>query len=282
MRFYAAKAMEDHPPGGTTSGRRSSPLAEAIALAGAAAALAIAVFYRGPQLWHSGNHLYLALAITVAFALAARLAHGVNTSGAIAGAAIAFVFVLARIDFRLFWLLLVVFFVTLAATRAGRLRKQQLQIAEAQRGRSASQVMANLAVASLLLAIPRFDSAHLLALAALAEVAADTTSSEIGAASSTRTVLITSWKDVPPGTDGGISMKGTVAGVFAALITAAFALGLGLVNASGMLVVAAAGTAGMLVDSVLGGSLERRGYLNNDVVNLVSTAAAAGIAWLSL
>jgi uncharacterized membrane protein len=36
----------------------------------------------------------------------------------------------------------------------------------------------------------------------------------------------------------------------------------------------------MIVDSFLGALLEQRGYLNNDLVNLLSTAAAAGIAWL--
>ncbi|HEY6349064.1 MAG TPA: DUF92 domain-containing protein [Candidatus Angelobacter sp.] len=228
---------------------------------------------------HSGNRLFLILATTVAFALAARLAHGVNTSGAMVGAAVAFVFVLARQDFRLLWVLLVVFFVTLAATRAGGLRKQQLKVAEAQRGRSASQVMANLGVAAGLLAIPSVDSTHLLALTALAELAADTTSSEIGAAFSARTVLITSWQKVSPGTDGGISLNGTAAGILAALMTAACAAALGLIGWLGMLIVAGAGATGMLVDSGLGATLERRGYLNNDVVNLLSTAAAAGLAF---
>jgi len=278
MRFHAAKAMEDDPEAPKTPGRHSSRPANAIALACSAAVLAIRVWYRGAEVLHSGKRLYLALAITVGFALAARLARGVSSSGALAGAAVAFVFIFARQDLRLFWVLLVVFFVTLLATRAGRLRKQGLSIAEAERGRSASQVMANLGVAATLLAIPSVDSAHLLALAALAELAADTTSSEIGAAFSNRTVLITSWKEVPPGTDGGISLKGTAAGILAALITAACAAALGLARSGGMLVVAGAGAIGMLVDSILGGTLEKRGYLNNDVVNLLSTAAAAAIA----
>jgi uncharacterized membrane protein len=38
----------------------------------------------------------------------------------------------------------------------------------------------------------------------------------------------------------------------------------------------------MLVDSVLGAVLERRGYLNNDLVNLLGTASAAGMAWFLL
>ena len=43
-----------------------------------------------------------------------------------------------------------------------------------------------------------------------------------------------------------------------------------------------AGVLGTLVDSLLGALFERRGWLNNDLVNLLSTAAAVGIAWLLL
>lgn len=280
MRFHAAMAAPDDAEKNKDSSRQSSFPANLAALASAAGILAIALWFRGAELLHSGNHLYVAVSITAGFALAARLAHGVSTSGAIAGAATAFVFVLARQDLHLFWLLLVVFFITLAATRAGGLRKQQLKVAEAGRGRSAAQVMANLGIASALLAIPSIDSAHLLALAALAELAADTTSSEIGTAFSTRTILITSWKAVPPGTDGGISLNGTVAGLLVSFLTTGCAAALGLLTGPGVLVVAAAGAGGMLADSVLGATLERRGYLNNNSVNLLSTAAAAGIAWM--
>jgi uncharacterized membrane protein len=35
----------------------------------------------------------------------------------------------------------------------------------------------------------------------------------------------------------------------------------------------------MIVDSFLGAVLERRGYLNNDAVNVLSTASAAALAW---
>lgn len=280
MRLHGAKAVQDDPEAGSSSPRRSSLAANAIALACAAAVLAIAVWLRGAELRHSGNRLYIILAVTVVFALAARLTHGVSSSGVLAGAAFALVLMIARPDLSFFWVLLVVFFLTLAATRAGYLRKQQLQLAEAERGRSASQVMANLGVAALLLAFPSIEGAHLLALAALAEAAADTTSSEIGAAFSTRTILITSWKGVSPGTNGGISLSGTVAGILAALIVAACAEALGLLHPAGIFIVGAAGVGGMVVDSLLGATLERHGYLNNDAVNLLGTAAAAGFAWL--
>jgi uncharacterized protein (TIGR00297 family) len=278
MRFHATKAGEYEPDQdkavtSNQSRKRSSPTAEAVALICAAGLLAMMFWFHGAALLRSGNHLYVALATTAAFALMARLAHGVNTSGALAGAIIAFV--LASRDLRMFWVLLIVFFVTLAATRAGVSRKHLLLVAEAESGRSASQVMANLGVAALILAIPSRNQAFLLALAGLAEVAADTTSSEIGAALSGGTVLITTWEAVPPGTDGGISLSGTGAGLVAAAVTAASAAVLGMVSAGAAVVITCAGVTGMLVDSVLGATLERSRYLNNDVVNSLSTAAAA-------
>jgi uncharacterized protein (TIGR00297 family) len=224
-----------------------------------------------------GNHLYIALLTTIAFALAARLARGVNTSGALAGACIAFI--LASHDLRMFWVLLIVFFITLAATRVGNSRKQELRIAEAQSGRSASQVMANLGIAALVLVVFSENPAVILAIAALVEVAADTTSSEIGTALSSGTVLISTWKPVPSGTDGGISLIGTFSGLAAAALTAGCAFAIRLLPLQAAIVAGCAGVAGMVVDSLLGALLERRGYLNNDVVNLLSTATAALIAF---
>lgn len=269
MLLHAAKSAEQPR-------KRSSPLADKVALLCAAALLVIAVWFDRFAFILAGKRLSLVLAITLGFALAARLARGVSTSGAVAGAVVAFI--MAGRDLRIFATLFLVFFITFAATRLGMLRKRQLKTAEAEDGRSASQVMANLGVAALVLAIPNVGAAYLLALAALAEVAADTTSSEIGTAFSARTVLITTGKIVPPGTDGGISLSGTLAGILAALITAGCAAALGLVTVSAAMLAASAGVAGMLVDSLLGASVERRGYLNNDLVNLLSTAAAACIA----
>ena len=140
--------------------------------------------------------------------------------------------------------------------------------------------MANLGIAALILALPAFPSAAIVALAALAELAADTTSSEVGTAFSSRAVLITNLKPVPPGSDGGISLSGTAAGVCAAVVVAISAGALGLVQWSWSAVIACAGTAGMLVDSILGATVERKGYLNNDFVNLLSTASAALFMWL--
>jgi uncharacterized protein (TIGR00297 family) len=180
------------------------------------------------------------------------------------------------------------------ATRAGRARKETIGTAESQRGRSAAQVAANLGMAALaclelvqswLIATNLFSSAAMLrgavfapGLAALAEAAADTVSSELGQVLGGRPRLITNWGSVEPGEDGAISLAGTVAGVAAAAIVA----GLGSWTLRGdftLFWISGTGAAfGLFFDSLLGATLEKRGWLNNDAVNFLSTASAAAFA----
>ena len=184
------------------------------------------------------------------------------------------------------------------ATRAGRRKKERLGTAEPRRGRSASQVAANLGMAALVttepvkiwmlnsrwLPLAAHPGALLLALplAALAEAAADTVSSEIGQVLGGRPRMITTLRAVEPGTDGAVSAAGTLAGLIAAAMVAgagSWALrgGWSLFNLS-----CAGSVFGLLFDSVLGATLEKRGWLNNDAVNFLSTASAAGFALLLL
>ena len=223
--------------------------------------------------------MVLPLAVTAVFAFFAAFAHGVNLSGALAGAAIAFI--LAARDLRMFYVLLIVFALTFAATRLGMQRKKELRKAEARGGRSASQVAANLGVAAVIVMLA---PAHwtVLTLAALAEAAADTSSSEIGLAFPGKTVLITNWKAVAPGIDGAISLHGTASALVAAAMVALSGRLFGLLSARHAMAVLYAGFLGTLVDSLLGAVLERRGYLDNDAVNLLGTAASVGIACLLL
>jgi uncharacterized protein (TIGR00297 family) len=189
---------------------------------------------------------------------------------------------------------LAVFLLTFLATRMGRARKETLGTAERRQGRNAAQVAANLGVAAIACSdlaqsgllesgwIPgaRSASAVLFAvgMAALAEAAADTVSSEVGPIFGGQPRLITTWQTVEAGTDGAVSVAGTLVGVLAAVVVAAigvWALGGG---AACFWISAAAGVFGFFVDSLLGATLERRGWLNNDAVNFLSTAAAASFA----
>jgi uncharacterized protein (TIGR00297 family) len=119
-------------------------------------------------------------------------------------------------------------------------------------------------------------------LAALAQAAADTVSSEIGQVLGGRPRMITTLRAVETGTDGAVSAVGTLAGLVAAAIVAgvgSWALrgGWSLFNLS-----CAGAVLGFLFDSLLGATLEKCGWLNNDAVNFLSTASAAGFALLLL
>jgi uncharacterized protein (TIGR00297 family) len=193
---------------------------------------------------------------------------------------------------------LVLLLLTSLATRFGRGRKERLGTAEKRHGRVASQVAANLGMAALVALTPvqiwlvnnrlfvPFDAAPLRifipALAALAEAAADTISSEVGQVLGGTPFMLTTLERVPPGTDGGVTLAGTLAGVWAAGVVAG-AGALALSGGTEMLVVAwAAGVFGLFFDSFLGATLESIGFLNNDAVNFLSTASAAAFALLVL
>jgi uncharacterized protein (TIGR00297 family) len=180
------------------------------------------------------------------------------------------------------------------ATRFGRMKKEKLGTAEKRRGREASQIAANLGIA-MLVSNDFFQAAlgntglasrlaaapgifFVAALAALAEAAADTVSSEIGQVLGGRPRMITTMRSADPGTDGAISLAGTLAGIAAAALIAAagaWAVGGGVPAFS---IACAGGVFGLLFDSLLGATLEPRGSLNNDAVNFLSTAAASAFA----
>lgn len=187
---------------------------------------------------------------------------------------------------------LAVFLLAWAATRLGRETKEALGISERRQGRTAAQVAANLGLAALLshglaqswLAGNRWLShtapwvLFAAGLAALSEAAADTVSSEIGQVIGGEPRMITTLRKVDPGTDGAISLVGTLAGVAAAVIVAA-AGSMALNGGPAMFWISSAGGVfGLFFDSLLGATMERRGWLNNDAVNFLSSGSASTFA----
>ncbi|MFH1257268.1 MAG: DUF92 domain-containing protein [Candidatus Diapherotrites archaeon] len=107
---------------------------------------------------------------------------------------------------------------------------------------------------------------------------ADTLSSEIGLLSKTKPKLITSFREVEHGTNGGVTVLGTQASlVGAAVIAVLFLFFQG--SATGALIVFAAGMIGSFADSVLGATIEEKGILSNAGVNFFACLLGALIAF---
>lgn len=196
--------------------------------------------------------------------------------------------------------ILIVLILTSLATRVGHKHKEKLGTAESHSGREASQVAANLGFAALVSTplvqawivdhrwvdtggiIPNAVPVLALGLAALAEASADTVSSELGQVLSGQPRMITTFRKAQPGTDGAISLGGTATGIIAAAaVSAAGSWALGG-DTSIFMISWIGGVFGLFFDSLLGATLERRGWINNDAVNFLSTASAAICALLLL
>jgi uncharacterized protein (TIGR00297 family) len=234
--------------------------------------------------------LWWTAAISVALAAVVLLTRAATLGAALTGGIFAAALYLQTPGLRTaLWPLLALFLLTYAATRFGRRRKEALGTAEARRGRTASQVAANLGVAALagipLSAVHVFSpmtfdarAAVVAMIAAMAEATADTVSSELGQVLGGEPRLVTTWRRVPAGTDGAVSLAGTLSGCAAAavIVLVAFAV-LPMTRAAAVIAFAAA-IAGVFIDSLLGAIPERQGWLNNDAVNALSTLAAALLA----
>ena len=247
----------------------------------------------------SSGRAYLgtALAVSALFGLAAWRLRAATTAAAASGALICFdITVLsgrpdgASVLHSGLTCLVLLFLLTHAATRYRRKQKQIAGLESEKHGRNAAQVIANLGVAGIAalqyywifrtpprpeVGIVLFPILQVPMLSALAEATADTVSSEIGQALGGRPFLILNFRRVPPGTDGAISLIGTVAGIASAIALAVVASAAPGIHSRAIVHVVIAATAGLFFDSLLGATAERRGWIGNDAVNFASTLFAA-------
>jgi uncharacterized protein (TIGR00297 family) len=123
---------------------------------------------------------------------------------------------------------------------------------------------------------------HWIALLGLGYVASfatklsDTTASEVGKAYGKRTFLITTLQPVPPGTEGAVSLEGTLAGVLGSAAIAAVGWGVGLISPLNSVICLAAAFVATNLESVIGATLqEELPWLTNELVNIINTTIGA-------
>ena len=108
----------------------------------------------------------------------------------------------------------------------------------------------------------------------------DTFSSEIGKRFGKRTFLITTLKPVSPGTEGAISIEGSMAGLLGSFIMTAFMLNLSII--SGLFVafiVFLSGYLATFLESYIGAVVQNKiNWITNELVNSIQTSLAAIIS----
>ena len=171
-------------------------------------------------------------------------------------------------------------------TKVGFQQKQRQGLAEARGGRrSPANVWGSAAVGAVLALLigSGLGPKPLLLVgfsASFAAKLADTFGSEIGKRYGRTTVLITTLRRVPPGTEGAVSLEGTLASAIGSLVMTAVVVVVQLVPAGPVAwLVAAVGLLATLLESLLGALLqERTPWLTNELVNAIQTAVAAVLA----
>jgi len=185
------------------------------------------------------------------------------------------------------------FLVGSLVTRIGMAQKEALGIAEKRSGaRGPENVWGSALIGALCalgtVVIPVEAETSVIPLLVLGYVASfstklsDTCASEVGKAYGQRTFLITTLQPVPRGTEGAVSLEGTMAGIVGSVALAMVAWGVGLIDLFGVAWCVVAAFIATNLESVIGATLQSRfSFLTNEVVNIINTAIGA-IAAISL
>jgi uncharacterized protein (TIGR00297 family) len=227
------------------------------------------------------RRVLVGLAVNGTIAALAFAARSIDVGGALAAIAVGTV-ITASLGLPGLALMIAFFVIGTFATKLGYRVKEARGIAQEKGGaRGWRHALANGAVPALLALLaamapePLRDLLALAYAAAVATAAADTCSSEVGKAYGRRTFLITTFRSVPPGTEGAVSLEGTLGGFAGALLVGAAGVLVGLFAWSAALVVAVAGLFGSLAESVIGTVATRRGWMDDHLLNATNTAIGA-------
>lgn len=227
--------------------------------------------------------VFAAVAVTAVFAVLAYALGMVSRSGA-AGGFVVGALIYISLGPQGFAVLALFVIAGSALTRLGYERKRRIGAAEAGGGRrGARNALANGGVAVICAVLHAMTGSTALAaafVASLGAALADTAESEVGQVYGRTPRLITTLRKVPAGTDGAVSLPGTLAGLVGAGLTAGLGLSLGLVGSpGGALFVAVAAFLGTVVDSFVGAW---KPYLGNEFTNVLCTFSAAALALMAL
>ncbi len=178
------------------------------------------------------------------------------------------------------------FFVGSSITRVGMKRKEAEGIAENRGGiRGPENVWGSALIGTICclgyLFLPSFWQPLMVLgyVASFATKLSDTCASEIGKAYGKRTFLITTFQPVARGTEGAVSLEGTMAGIVASVAIALVGYSLNLIDSMGIIISIVAAFVATNFESVLGATLQNDfDWLTNEVVNIINTLIGATFA----
>ena len=179
------------------------------------------------------SQILTAILVTVAFAAVAYALGMISRSGALGGLIVGTT-IYASLGPGGFTVLALFVIGGSLLTQLGYPSKARTGTAQEHGGRrGARNALANCAVPTFCAVLAAATGSEPLTAAFVASIGAafaDTAESEIGQLFSRTPRLISTLRKVPPGTDGAVSLPGTLAGVGAAGLTAALALALGMLE----------------------------------------------------
>jgi len=174
-------------------------------------------------------------------------------------------------------------------TKIGYKYKNEQGIAEKRGGRRGPENVWGSAASGLFLAMmTKFNPANVFLFkvgfaASFAAKLADTFGSEIGKRFGKDTYLITSLKKVKRGTEGGISLEGTLASIFGSIFMTLIMLCLSIISTkSQFIIVAVSGFLATLSESIIGAKFQNKYKLSNEIVNAMQTSIASVFAIFAL
>ena len=183
-----------------------------------------------------------------------------------------------------FLIMLVFFILGSAATKYKFEYKKRIGVEQGKGGaRGYRNVFANgiiAAAAAVLFGVFQQPIFVVMYVGCVATAAADTVASEIGVTGGIPR-MITTLKRVPIGTNGGITVTGETVALLGALVVSVIAMLLSVITPQMMVICTLAGFIGTNIDSVVGATLENKGFLGNAGTNLLATLGG-GIFAVSL
>ncbi len=175
------------------------------------------------------------------------------------------------------WLLLIVLFLVMSLLATKYSKKYKRSLGQFEGRRTSKNVISNGVVACFMAAFGGYYLPFVGGfIGAIATATADTLGSEIGVLDP-HPRLITTFQSVDPGTNGAVSVLGTVVGIVGAGVIGIVAFLLGIVPSplSAIAVSIISGFIGCFTDSILGALFENRGMITNEHVNLLATIVGA-------